>query len=741
MANTGLVMACDSASITSTANTTQFWPIGGSMVANATETNLQAVVRSAGTYHGMNISLTANSVNTNTVFTFRKGAADGNQTVTFATTVIGTSQDTTHTDVVAAADKIDIASVPGTTGTFSINTITSLFDSTTNFSTRQIGAGQLNNAIATARFLKCQGLNASAGSEVGVNNLQQKAGTMTNLQVNVSANAKTSSATYLSRLNTANGGMTITIASGGGGVGISEDTTHTDTIAATDNWCTSIPVGTDTTHTVTIQLTGHDFTTTTGNFFQVGAGADADVAGTASTTRYAPIGGRMSFNATESQTQTTALAAFTWSNLTAHQTVASTNTGTVFFRKNTANGNQTFTFGTGAGNYTDSTHTDVCVLTDLINSSFAFGASTAGSFSSALVWGNFSPSTLFTRTITESLGSVTDAVGIMAIRPIAQSITVTEAVKKKAILKAIAEADGTDTESILKTHRFIRTISDSLGSITDSVKTKSTRAIPTSLSVSETIKKKSIDVINQALGTITEAIKKKSIDSLAQADGSISETVKMKAIRTITTILSVSETVKKKAIFVINQANGGVSELVKKKALFSIAQADGSISESITRSSGLFRTISDTAISVSDAVKKKSIPSISQAVGSVTDAVKKKSIDIVAQANGALSEAVKKKALLAISQSALSVSDTIKKKAILIVAQVSISVSESIAKVFTPFGLKIRNITDNVGSVTEVVSKTHRFVRSINDVMGGIVIITGKVFKRHLGKGGLERES
>jgi hypothetical protein len=227
---------------------------------------------------------------------------------------------------------------------------------------------------------------------------------------------------------------------------------------------------------------------------------------------------------------------------------------------------------------------------------------------------------VFVRAITEALGVVTEAVKIKAIRSIAQSLTVSEAVRKKAIL-AVLQADGSISETVKKKSidsiaqsitvsetvkkKAILIITQALGAVTESIfklRTVSRTITEPSLSVSDSVKKKAIRAISQSL-SVSETVKKKAMLTISQAVGSVSETVKKKSIKTITTSLTVSETVKKKAILVINQSLS-VSELVVKTTIFirTISDGVGAISESVLRKLTAVRSILEPSLSISEVV-------------------------------------------------------------------------------------------------------------------------------------------
>lgn len=363
-------------------------PLAGATVNDATEANVQMTIRDAGTFSNSSILIPTSNANIGTVnWNFRKNAANGNQSVSIGNTT-GLKQDTTHTDTVVAGDKVNYQIGGGGTVNFTPMVFYELFDSTSSFSPRSMTTSSQTYTTGSS-FSAINGKEASASNEAGINTKMQKAGTMKFLACELSANAKTSTMTFISRIGTptmANGNMTMTIAAGG--TGIQEDTTHTDTIAVNNLWNSSRVVGTDTTNSTTWQSTGSEFTSSTN--FIVEASADADVVGTASTTKFVPLGGRLAFGSTESQVQAKALANFAYSGLSVeHSAGTSTHTVTINFRKNTANGNQTVTAGTATGQYADTTNTDTVVPTDLVNYAFTFGASTQASFSHCATYGTF----------------------------------------------------------------------------------------------------------------------------------------------------------------------------------------------------------------------------------------------------------------------------------------------------------------------------------------------------------------
>jgi hypothetical protein len=102
-------------------SSTFFFVIQGRLNAgNTTEAQVQRTLRTGGTFSEMTFLVTANTITANTIATFRKNTANGNQTFTIGSSATGVFSDSTNTDVCAAADIVDYQVVTGGTGT-SIN--------------------------------------------------------------------------------------------------------------------------------------------------------------------------------------------------------------------------------------------------------------------------------------------------------------------------------------------------------------------------------------------------------------------------------------------------------------------------------------------------------------------------------------------------------------------------------------------------------------------------------------------
>lgn len=373
----------------STAATTQFFPLCGEVVLEAAETttvsgtaNGQDVMRSPGTFSQLYIRLTANTC-TSLTFTFRKNAGNGNQTISVPSSSGAVAVlDSTHIDTVAAGDKVDIQSVPSSTGTFTQTLVGLCFDSSGGNTVSRIGSHGASNGLTTAASFFVAGGNIQTNytTEADQKQTQEIAGTFKNLGINISANASnaSNSATFISRLNGANGALTISLTRGSSTFGWQEDTSHSDSVSAGNQYCLELPTSTLSTGSMSACGWAVDFITTNGYFMLVCGRSGKAFVPSASTTYYQTLSAFPSTNTTESGAQQALNANFIMSNMTVYVASNSASTATtVNFRKNGGNGNQTLSIpsSSGASTVTDSTHTDIVGPTDLCNTSFVTSTS------------------------------------------------------------------------------------------------------------------------------------------------------------------------------------------------------------------------------------------------------------------------------------------------------------------------------------------------------------------------------
>ena len=337
-----------------------------SLFRSASEAGANIVWRSDGVLSNLYINILTNDRAAST-FRTRKGTADANIAVSITGSTTGKFEDTSNTDTVTAGDNWHAKIVTGAGGTvFTYNVNSVLFAATTN-TVHKIGCGFTDISLAsTTEFSPFYGRSVTpqaADSNVGMT--MRTAGTLAKLGVQVGINSRTTTSTLRSRVNSAFGAQTISIA--GGTTGNVEDTTNSDTIASGDliNWSMTTGTGTE---LIEPNSTHVEFTTTN-SLQQYVAGIAVGLAQTAGLTRYYPFQGRLLENATESNVVAETNLAFTASllqcNISANTIVLDS---TLTLRKNSAPGNQVVTItALTTGIFQDTVNTDSIVATDTLD--------------------------------------------------------------------------------------------------------------------------------------------------------------------------------------------------------------------------------------------------------------------------------------------------------------------------------------------------------------------------------------
>lgn len=214
---------------------TDFCPLVGIQLGSITEVDQQFSNPVAGTASYLQMCVLTNGRSTSTAITFRNTGVSGNQTVTFGAGVIGIQTDTTHTDAIAAGDKITSQLALGTgTGNFTV-TMAGFHQTATNVG--ESGCSLLRNrtlaAGATTYSVICGSFNPNA-TEVNMTGSVGTSGVASKLWVRVptGGNASTTNSTVKFRIGAANGNQVVTITALT--AGDYQDTTNSDTFNATD---------------------------------------------------------------------------------------------------------------------------------------------------------------------------------------------------------------------------------------------------------------------------------------------------------------------------------------------------------------------------------------------------------------------------------------------------------------------------------------------------------------------------
>lgn len=241
----------------------EFFTNVGATAPDATESKVTKTIRTAGTFANLTVFAPTNTGSVATTVKSRKNGADGNLVVTIPASTTGVFQDTSHSDSVAAGDTVALSVDIGSgTGSTTWRCATASFDhATTAVSLFARGSHDMTANAGSRVTSITDSTVANATTETdSVRSLMRTACTLKNLQVNVSANARTTDTTYKSRKNGADGNCVVTI--GAGLTGLFEDTTNSDSLAAGDKCCVrgTTGAGTETmtlTHSVLIESSNH----------------------------------------------------------------------------------------------------------------------------------------------------------------------------------------------------------------------------------------------------------------------------------------------------------------------------------------------------------------------------------------------------------------------------------------------------------------------------------------------------
>lgn len=257
------------------------------LILTATEANAQVKHNIASKFKNLRVYISANSAGTTSTIKLRVNGADGGNSVSITAGATGWFEDTTNTDTTASGDKINFAIVKTDANNITIKTIAVDVLATTPY--QKGGYTNGGNNLSAASTTTYIGIGSTAFSTTeGLTHKRRIRSSCSgkNLQVYISANARSTTTTVKSRLNGADGGQSISITAGA--TGWFEDTTNTDTLVDGDDFNASITTGTGS-GTLTLQHTSCDIVGTTSTSIATG---NAGGTQSTNTTRYLyPTGG------------------------------------------------------------------------------------------------------------------------------------------------------------------------------------------------------------------------------------------------------------------------------------------------------------------------------------------------------------------------------------------------------------------------------------------------------------------
>ncbi len=362
------LLAAVGGAVASTANTTAYTTICGRPQSLETdESTKQIIWRTAGVFSNFFCRLTANGITSNSTLRTRNTAVNGNLVISLTASTTGAFEDTSHTDTVAAGDRFAAQFVPGAaTNTVTINGISIIFNATTNCVTKFQSGFSSTPTASTAFFCPLQGGSPFFGtSEANSKFRMRKAGTLKNAATYSRIHTRSTNTTVKSRNNGADGNILVTITANT--TGRFEDTTHTDTVGAGEDWNWTITTSTGT-GDVYIDILSVEFETTTDNGLAV-CGSWTPVSVTDNTARFTGIEGTMEVNATEASVQTKARETFTFSELVCFITQNDVGSAsTVDLRVDAASSALTITVtASTTGLFADSTHSVTVTAANAVN--------------------------------------------------------------------------------------------------------------------------------------------------------------------------------------------------------------------------------------------------------------------------------------------------------------------------------------------------------------------------------------
>ena len=304
---------------------TRFHVISGNLRTNATELETQIPVRDAGDFGNFFVYAASNTISVNsTSITLRKSGADAAVQVLYGSDETGIKEDTTNTETFAATDEVGYSTITPSeagTNTISLRIMAIQFDPATSGNTISFAnASVLSAAISTDNATVYEpiggDLNVSTvPSEDKIKQRIRASFTASNLYTYAESNNSTTTNTFKTRKNAADGNQSVAYTSGE--TGVKEDTSNTDSISAGDDFNHVLETGA-TTDAFTINVVSVRMLNTAGKFVLFAADT-ADLAVAANSTIFAGLACELGqANATETNSQIYPRFTFTASELVSY---------------------------------------------------------------------------------------------------------------------------------------------------------------------------------------------------------------------------------------------------------------------------------------------------------------------------------------------------------------------------------------------------------------------------------------
>jgi hypothetical protein len=230
-------------SVALTSTSARYITFAGEVFFDSTEANQKCLTRTAMTLQNMWIYVLTNTSTAGPTLVSRINGVSGNLTKGLGTTT-GALEDTTHTDTVASGDLLNMMTSGGTSPNIAFGAFISGLSTTNkqNSYANAVGSAATNFNSATTYYWPFGGRMQNTTTEGGSTNYDPRASagisvTFSNVYCYVSADTLNGTKTITVRKNAGNANGTVQFGSSSG-AGSQEDSTHTDSVVASDllNW-------------------------------------------------------------------------------------------------------------------------------------------------------------------------------------------------------------------------------------------------------------------------------------------------------------------------------------------------------------------------------------------------------------------------------------------------------------------------------------------------------------------------
>lgn len=219
-----------------TASVSRYNQLTGVIAGNiSAESSAKTRIRVASTGKNLGVNVGDNARTTTTTVKSRKNGADGAMSIPIATLLTGWFEDITNSDTLAAGDDYNTVVVTLTgTETLTIRAICVDLETTSAKGTLVTArGGSLAQAASVTNYLPIGGDLVGNTTEADVKVKARDIFTFSELSILVTANTVTAASTLKLRKNGVDTSMVVTI--NASTVGLISDSTHTETVAATDD--------------------------------------------------------------------------------------------------------------------------------------------------------------------------------------------------------------------------------------------------------------------------------------------------------------------------------------------------------------------------------------------------------------------------------------------------------------------------------------------------------------------------